>query len=40
MEEKPYNSLIKNEKTRMKELSEREDVITKANNSGTVQALA
>ena len=40
MKEKPYNSLIKNERTRMKELSEREDIITKASKSGTVQALA
>ena len=40
MKEKPYNSLIKNERTRIKELSEQEDITTKADKGGAVQVLA
>ena len=37
MKEKPYNNLIKSERTSMKELSEREDIIiTKADKGGAV----
>ena len=37
MKEKPYNNLTKNERTSMKELSEREDIIiTKADKDGAV----
>ena len=36
MKEKLYNNLIKNERTRMKEPSEREDIIKKADKGGTV----
>ena len=37
MKEKPYNNLTKTERSRMKELSEREDiVITKADKGGAV----
>ena len=37
MKEKPYNNLTKNERTSMKELSEREDIIiTKADKGGDV----
>ena len=37
MKEKPYNNLTKNERTSMKELSEREDIITtKADKGGAV----
>ena len=37
MKEKPYNNLTKNERTSMKELSEREDIIiTKVDKGGAV----
>ena len=36
MKEKPYNNLTKNKRTSMKELSEREDIISKANKCGAV----
>ena len=41
MKEKAYNNLTKNERTNMKELSEREDIIiTKANKGGTAVTVA